>query len=338
MGSEEENRGKSKFMIALPLLLLLVSIPLSLTLWLGNMAFSAFWESESEPISPTRWLFSVITPILFAAYGLKKKSLSVSGAVLGLVVGFVLTLSSYLFLICLIVFFITSSRATKFRSNQKRKLEEDFKEGGQRNWVQVLCNSGMALQLALLYILDSGCGERPVDFSSDYRASWLALGVLGSLSCCNGDTWASELGAVVGGGQPRLITNGRPVPRGTNGGVSPQGLLFSLLGGLVVGVGYYVGLLYLVDTTSLVRSPPQWPVILWAAFAGLFGSVVDSLLGATVQFSGLDKSRGCVVECPGPGVKHISGFGLLDNHSVNLVSSIISGLVTPMLANLLWPH
>lgn len=39
----------------------------------------------------------------------------------------------------------------------------------------------MALQLALLYILDSGCGERPVDFSSDYRASWLALGVLGKV-------------------------------------------------------------------------------------------------------------------------------------------------------------
>lgn len=51
--------------------------------------------------------------------------------------------------------------------------------GGQRNWVQVLCNSGMAVQLALLYILDSGCGERPIDFHDDYRASWLALGVIG---------------------------------------------------------------------------------------------------------------------------------------------------------------
>lgn len=47
MGSEEEIPTKSKFMTALPLLLLLVSIPLSLTLWLGNMAFSAFWESDS---------------------------------------------------------------------------------------------------------------------------------------------------------------------------------------------------------------------------------------------------------------------------------------------------
>ena len=51
--------------------------------------------------------------------------------------------------------------------------------GGQRNWVQVLCNGGMAAQLAFLYILDLGCGERPIDFINDYRGSWLSLGVLG---------------------------------------------------------------------------------------------------------------------------------------------------------------
>ena len=43
--------------------------------------------------------------------------------------GFVLTLTSYSFLMCLIVFFVLSSKATKFRSDRKRKLEDDFKEG-----------------------------------------------------------------------------------------------------------------------------------------------------------------------------------------------------------------
>jgi hypothetical protein len=37
----------------------------------------------------------------------------------------------------------------------------------------------MATQLAVLYLLDSGCGERPINFLKDYRASWLGLGVLG---------------------------------------------------------------------------------------------------------------------------------------------------------------
>lgn len=30
---------------------------------------------------------------------------------------------------CLLTFFVTSSRATKFRSETKKKLESDFKEG-----------------------------------------------------------------------------------------------------------------------------------------------------------------------------------------------------------------
>ena len=40
----------------------------------------------------------------------------------------------------------------------------DFKEGGQRNWLQVLCNGGMALELSLLYLLDLGLADLPVDF------------------------------------------------------------------------------------------------------------------------------------------------------------------------------
>ena len=63
--------------------------------------------------------------------------------------------------------------------NKKKKIECEFKEGGQRNWIQVLCNGGMASQLALLYLLDVGCGERPIDFVKDYRSSWLSMGILG---------------------------------------------------------------------------------------------------------------------------------------------------------------
>ena len=40
----------------------------------------------------------------------------------------------------------------------------DFKEGGQRNWLQVLCNGGMALELSLLYLLDLGSADLPVVF------------------------------------------------------------------------------------------------------------------------------------------------------------------------------
>ena len=54
-------------------------------------------------------------------------------------------------------------------------------EYGGRNWVQVLCNAGVAAELSLLYLLDIGSGERPVDLRTDYRASWLSLAVLGEV-------------------------------------------------------------------------------------------------------------------------------------------------------------
>jgi uncharacterized membrane protein len=56
------------------------------------------------------------------------------------IVGFVLTLSSYGFLACLLTFFVTSSRATKFRSKSKKKLEADFKEGRNVEYIDNVCD------------------------------------------------------------------------------------------------------------------------------------------------------------------------------------------------------
>nr|CAD7458432.1 unnamed protein product [Timema tahoe] len=289
-------------------------------------------QQKRDVIPPTRWLFSVIFPLVMATFGLRRKSLDTR-----LLVGFVLSISNFAFVACLFAFFITSSRATKFRSGVKRRFEEEFKEGGQRNWLQVLCNSGMAMQLALLYLLDVGCEERPIDFTRDYRSSWLGIGILGAFACSNGDTWASELGSVIGNKDPFLITTFQRVPRGTNGAVTPVGLVLSAVGGAVVGLSYYLVVLYSVDPHILSLSPPQWPLVVAGAFGGFTGSLLDSLLGATLQYSGVNEKTGCIVGCPGRGVRHISGSWVLDNHSVNLISSIATGLLLPRLANTFWP-
>lgn len=77
-----------------------------------------------------------------------------------------------------------------------------------------MCNGGVATELALIYMINAGCGEYAMDFRQRPSSSWLAAAVLGALSCSCGDTFASEIGSAVGTWSPRLITNLRPVPKG----------------------------------------------------------------------------------------------------------------------------
>lgn len=109
----------------------------------------------------------------------------------------------------------------------------------------------------------------------------------------------------------------------------------SFLGGIAIGLTYFLVVYYVVDRNILAASPPQWPLVYLGGVAGLLGSIIDSLLGATLQFSGLNSS-GHVVEHPGPNVKHISGTRVLDNHSVNLISSILTALIMPFIAMNFW--
>ncbi|XP_013164228.1 PREDICTED: transmembrane protein 19 [Papilio xuthus] len=323
------------------LVISVIAIPLSMSMWIINIIYSKLLgqnEGLDEPIviSPARWLAACFIPLLICVYGYKKKTLNLSGTFLAFVVGFVLTLANLCFFADLLIFFFTSSRATKVKGHLKKKIEEDFKEGGQRNWIQVLCNGGMATQLSLLYLLDVGASERPIDFMKDYRASWLSLGVMGVLACCNGDTWASELGTVFGKGDPVLITTWKRVPKGTNGGISLNGTIFSTLGGLVIGIAHYFTAFYFSDSNLWMYAPPQWPIILLGAYAGFFGSLIDSLLGATLQYSGVDKN-GKIVSHSKHAVKHISGIHILDNHSVNLISTIFMGILLPTVSKMVWP-
>ena len=72
-----------------------------------------------------------------ARRGLKKKSLSSSGAVAAFAVGFLSFLASYRMGVTLILFYQSSSSLTKVGTALKKRLEAAHKEGGQRDAGQV---------------------------------------------------------------------------------------------------------------------------------------------------------------------------------------------------------
>ena len=166
-----------------------------------------------------------------------------------------------------------------------------------------------------------------LDFETAKLATILNCLILGHYACCNGDTWASELG-ILSKSDPILITTGRRVPKGTNGGISSYGTFASLIAGFSVGLVYYLG--SLPFSVGSAYSSQLW-IIPLATFAGVLGSIVDSLMGATLQYSAIDAKTGLVNSHPTPGDKHITGFHLLNNHMVNYLSSLVTAGLTVLI-------
>lgn len=75
-------------------------------------------------------------------------------------------------------------------------------------------------------------------------------------------------------------------------------------------------------------------IIFIGGFSGFIGSLIDSILGGSLQFSGLNEKTGTISNKPGPYVKHIAGYNVLTNNQVNLISGLITSLSVPYLTSL----
>lgn len=78
----------------------------------------------------------------------------------------------------------------------------------------------------------------------------------------------------------------------------------------------------------------QWRVIPLGLMAGLFGSLLDSLLGAALQFTGYDLASSSLTSRPGPSVQRISGLQLpwLTDNVVNVLAASVTAVLTALAA------
>jgi uncharacterized protein (TIGR00297 family) len=281
-------------------------------------------DSSSGGLGVVRPLVAAALSILIALRSWRKKSLSTSGAVAGAIILTLSLMSGLRFGAVILAFFFSSSHLTKYKSDVKQNIEEDFKQGGQRDWTQVVANGGVGTVVSVGVAVLTNWQDSCLDAQRAPVVTALLAGLLGHYACCNGDTWSSELG-VLSKTQPRLITSFKPVPRGTNGGVSVLGTAAAAAGGTLIGLVFVVAGLFSTNCQGHVWQM-QWLALPLGTLCGLLGSVLDSFLGATVQFSGMCKVRKKVVAKPGPTVQKISGHDFMTNTDVNFASGLVTAL------------
>jgi len=249
--------------------------------------------------------------LVIALTAFRVGSLSRSGAWGALLTGtLIFGLGGWQWAVLLVGFFVSSSLLTRLFGRRKAALDEKFEKGGRRDLAQVLANGGVAAAFAALHFV-----------LPDAAWTWSAFAA--SLAAVNADTWATELG-VLDPSRPRLITNGRPVERGTSGGVSAFGLLAAS-----GGAAFIAGLATLFPPAGLPGSLLGFALL---TLAGLTGALVDSLLGATLQ---------AIYHCPrcaketekhplhtcGSATERLRGLRWLNNDLVNLSCALSAALI-----------
>ncbi len=221
-------------------------------------------------LSFTPALAGVAVTVALAAGAVAARALTpLAGAVAAVFGVAIVVFVGFPYLALLILFVVASVLATRFRFEEKARRNVQEGAHGERGVSNVLAHILIPTGLAI----GGGWPGSPLSpmVVPALFASALAFGAA--------DTFASEFGVLAG--RARSILTLRPVPAGTNGGVSPLGELYALVGAgttAVAGLGVFA-----VFRTPLGGIAVFVPIVL---ASGFLGCQVDSVLGEVLENRG----------------------------------------------------
>ena len=221
---------------------------------------SNFWSNY--PYLKSRILFALGVNLAFAAVALAARTITLSGAAMGFVLGAAIYLSyGFKSFAVLLAFFVLGSAATRFGYAKKAARGVAEHRKGRRSWREASANLLAAAFFSVLAL------------TTGYQTAFL-VALVAALAEAAGDTISSEIGQWLSS-RAYLITTFKPVPAGENGGISILGTAAGITAsGLLAGLAFGIGL-----------CDARGAAIAFAAAVG--GNLFDSLLGATIERRGL---------------------------------------------------
>ncbi len=209
----------------------------------------------------------------------------------------------------ILAFFIPSSLLSKVGKRIKTRYDLVFEKGSERDFAQVFANGGVPGIIMIVYMLTG---------NDVYFLYYLA-----ALAAASADTWATELGTLVRH-QPRLITTLRKVAAGTSGGITFPGTISATAGAALIAFSSFVFPIGI-----------SWGQVGLITLAGLAGSMIDSLLGATIQVQYRCEICGKVTEktmhCEDRPTGAFRGISWINNDIVNIASIIGATILMALL-------
>ena len=255
-------------------------------------------------------LIGVTLAAVIGWMGYRKGALSFGGAIGATMIGgAVFAAGGWRWSVLPVGFFVSASILSFFKKTEKARTAEKFEKGSRRDFWQTQANGGTAAVAAIMAIFSP-------------HPMWIAAFV-GAIATATADTWATELG-VLSRQTPRLITSGKPVPRGTSGGITVFGSLAAVAGALFIG-----GLAFLLGIGGIAAVR----VAIGGMAGGVVGALADSVLGATVQAvyrcprCGRETEQRFHRGCGGVQTVHLRGAAWVNNDAVNFFSTVVGAVV-----------
>jgi uncharacterized protein (TIGR00297 family) len=226
---------------------------------------TAFGPEPAYLSIATTWL---IANTLLAAAGWFAKSVDLSGAISGWLLGAILIVySGWPLYVTLLAFFIIGTACTKLGYKRKARLGLAEEKGGRRGYTHAFANVGVAALCALGFSCFAGA-HYPID-----EPIVLAVMGIAALATAAADTTASEIGQLYGKRTFLPLTFQR-VEVGTEGAISVEGTLAGLV------AGFAVSLVGAVSFSRFIGWDFIWPATGLGTLAALIGSYVESVIGS----------------------------------------------------------